>query len=111
MSAASRDPSRVQEVVTAHVLHLVRRARHQVIDRIRIALSPQRLAIGSKRESALAGGGKHAAAMFVFSFTKYELAEYQKAARCAIDRDAPLHSRIVTRCDGADRDDAIRQRV
>ncbi len=111
MTAAPRCQIGVEQLVASDRLDRIRRARHQVIRRIGIALSPERLGIGLEGESVVGRVGEHPSAVIEPALAQDEVSEHQEPARCAIDRDPPLHGGIVARRDGAHRDQAIAVRV
>ena len=101
----------VEKLVTAQRLDRVRRADHEMVDGVRIALAPERGRVGAEGDAAAVGVDLDPPGLIVLTLAEDEPAEDQEPARRALDGDAPLHGRIVARRHRADRDGAFLQAV
>ena len=109
--AAARLAVDVEKLVAADRLDRVRRAGHEMVDGVRIALAPERGRVGAEGDAAAVGVDLDPPGVIELALAEDEAAEDQEPAGRALDGDAPLHRRIVARSHRAHRDGAFLQAV
>ena len=91
-AAAARLAVGVEQLVAADRLDRIRRAGDQMVDRVRVALAPERGRVRAEGDPPVVGVDLDAPGMVELALAEDEAAEDQEAAGGALDGDAPLAS-------------------
>src|SRR6185295_17204826 len=95
IGATARLAIRVEQFVAADRVDRIGRGSDEMVDGIRIALAPQPLRVRAEREALARFVDLDAAGMLELALAEHDVAEDEKAAGRALDRDLPLERRIV----------------